>query len=104
MTTVREMNDDERREYDRQQRRALRERRKAERSSGRLADDETTMREVLADAAIVVLRAGGTDPSAVALANLVRSAFPDRPGLFMAGVGPMLAQRKMKPKVLGTRR
>lgn len=104
MTTIRDMNDDERREYDREQRRALRARRKSERSSGRLNDDEATIREVLADAALVVLRAGGTDPAAVALANLVRSAFPDRPGLFMVGVGPALAKRKMRPKVLGVKR
>ncbi|PIP00659.1 hypothetical protein [Pleomorphomonas carboxyditropha] len=104
MTTVREMTDDERRAYDREKRRALRLKRKAEKASGRLNDDEATIREVLADAALVVLRAGGTDPAAVALANLVRGAFLDRPGMFMCGVGATLAQRKMKPKVLSARR
>ena len=102
--TIRDMNEDERREYDRQKRQALRLRRKAERADGRLADDEATLREVLADAALVVLRAGGSDPAAVALANLVRGAFLDRPGMFMCGVGATLAQRKMKPKVLSARR
>lgn len=101
MTTIRDMNDDERRAYDREQRKTLRARRRAERAVGRLADDEMTLREVLADAALVVLRAGGTDPSSIALANLVRGAFSDKPGMFMCGVGKFLAKRHMTPKVIG---
>ncbi len=59
MTTVREMDPETRREYERRRKAAERKRKAHEAAQGCLPYDAASMREVLADAALLAIRAGG---------------------------------------------
>ena len=101
MTTVREMDPDARREYERRRKAAERKRKANEAAQGRLPYDEASMREILADAALLAIRAGGSLPD---IEKMIIRAYDHLPGRSMLGTAGMLQDLHMRPRYLGKRR
>ncbi|WP_165422289.1 hypothetical protein [Rhizobium ruizarguesonis] len=74
-----------------------RARNKAEQAAGSLPFDVDTTRDALADAALMLLYAGG--PGATAVLNYLGQVFPDKPGAPMTILARARAG-KLKPKLI----
>jgi hypothetical protein len=101
MTTVREMDLETRREYERRRKAEERRRKAAAAAEGRLPYDEAMMREVLADAALLAIRAGG---GLADVEQMILRAYDHLPGKTMHSAAGMLQDLQMRPKYLGKRR
>lgn len=95
--TTKTLPPDERREYLRAAKRRSRERNKAAAAEGRIEARADVVRDVLADAAIILLGSGA--PGAEAIEKLLGIAFAGRPGVPLSVRGRALSGA-LRPKLL----
>lgn len=95
--TTRDLPADERRAYLRELKRRSRERAKASAEAGRIEDRADVVRDVLADAAIILLASDG--PGADEIERLLRIAFRGRPGV-PGKVRARARATSLRPKIL----
>ena len=90
------MSPEERRQYHIEARRASRAKQRQARKTGDLEPTRPIVRDLLADAAVMILATGG--PGSAEIRNILTRAFPDKPGVPMT-VETHARTGRLKPKL-----
>lgn len=94
---IRDLPPDDRAEYYRERKRAQRKRQHDAASAGRLEPTADNLRDVLADAAIMLIATGA--PGAAEILHAISVAFPDAPGIVL-GLPAKIRCGDIKPRLL----